>query len=132
MKKKKVISFGLLIAAFVFFCNPNVNILDFLPDCFACLFVVIAISRIGDLCEDLGEAKRAFITLFWINISKFPAMILVAWITGTNMNEQTMWLLAAFCYAVGEAVFTIRAFSLLFEGLAYLATRNDGGEFIYT
>lgn len=132
MKQKKVISFGLLIAAFVFFCNPNINIFDFLPDCIACLFVIVAISRLGDMCEDIGEAKRAFITLFWINISKFPALILVAWITNTNINEQTMWLLVAFCYAVGEAVFAIRAFSLLFEGLAYLGTRNDGGEFIYT
>ena len=132
MKQKKVISFGLLIAAFVFFCNPNINIFDFLPDCIACLFMIVAISRLGDMCADLGEAKSAFITLFWINISKFPALILVAWITNTNINEQTMWLLVAFCYAVGEAVFTVRAFSLFFEGLAYFGTRNEGGEFIYT
>ncbi len=131
MRKNKVISFGLLIAAFVFFCNPNINVFDILPDALACLFVILAISRLGDLCDDLGEAKRAFITLLWINLSKLPAFIVVLWITGSNMNEGTMWLVLAFCYAVVDVVFAIRAFSQLFAGLAYLGTRNDGGEFIY-
>lgn len=131
MRKNKVISFGLLTFAFIFFCNPNINIFDILPDCFACLFVVAAISKLGDLCDDLGEAKRAFITLFWINISKFPALVLVGYIAGSNMNEGTMWLLLAFCYGVADVVFTVRAFNMLFDGLAYLGTRNDGGEFLY-
>ncbi len=131
MRKNKVIGFGLLTVAFIFFCNPNFNVFDILPDCFACLFVAAAISRIGDLCDDLGEAKRAFITLFWINLSKLPALVLVVYIAGSNMNEGTMWLLLAFCYGVADAVFTVRAFNLLFDGLAYLGTRNDGGEFLY-
>lgn len=131
MRKNKVISFGLLTFAFIFFCNPNINIFDIFPDCFACLFVVAAISKLGDLCDDLGEAKRAFITLFWINISKLPSLVLVGYIAGSNMNEGTMWLLLAFCYGVADIVFTVRAFNLLFDGLAYLGTRNDGGEFLY-
>lgn len=131
MRKNKVIGFGFLTIAFVFFCNPNFNVFDILPDCFACIFVAAAISRLGDLCDDLGEAKRAFITLFWINLSKLPSLILVVYIAGSNMNEGTMWLLLAFCYGVADAVFTVRAFNLLFDGLAYLGTRNNGGEFLY-
>lgn len=132
MKKKKVISFGMLIVAFVFFCNPNINIIDFLPDCIACLLIAWGISKVSDLCDYLAEAKHAFYTLFWINLSKGPALLLLLSIVGANQNEATMWLLFAFCYAVAECVFGIRAFSQLFDGLAYLGERNDGGDFIFT
>ncbi|MBE6680497.1 MAG: hypothetical protein E7598_08280 [Ruminococcaceae bacterium] len=131
MRKNKVISFGFLSLAFIFFCNPGFNVFDILPDCFACLFMVAAISKLGDLCDDLGEAKRSFLTLFWINISKLPALVIVVYIAGSNMNEGTMWLVLAFCYAIADAVFTVRAFNQLFDGLAYLGTRNNGGEFLY-
>ena len=129
--KNKMIRFGLLICGLVFFCNPNLNIVDFLPDCIGCLLIVIALTKLGDLCADVGEAKRAFTTLFWITLSKLPALILVMWITGQNASEETMWLVFTFCYAVAETVFAMRAFSLLFDGLAYLGTRHDGGEFLY-
>lgn len=132
MKKNKMLRFGLLGFGLFFFCNPNLNIIDILPDCIGCLLIVIALTKLGDLCDDLGEAKRAFGTLFWITASKIPALILLLWITGVNVGEKTMNLVFAFCYAVLETVFALRAFSLLFEGLAYLGTRQEGGEFLYT
>lgn len=131
MKKKKVINFGLFIVAFILFCNPNIRLIDLLPDCIGCLLIAWGISKLADLCDDLAEAKRAFYTLFWITLSKGPALILLLAIVGSNQNEATMWLLFAFCYAVAEVVFGIRAFSLLFDGLAYLGERNDGGDFIF-
>ena len=130
--KNRMIRFGLLICGFLFFCNPNLNIIDILPDCIGCLLIVIALTKLGDLCADLGEAKRAFLTLFWITLSKLPALLLLLWITSVNVGEQTMNLVFAFSYGVLETVFALRAFSLLFNGLAYLGTRQEGGEFLYT
>lgn len=132
MQKNKIIRFGLLICGFVFFCNPNINVIDILPDCIGCLLIVIALTKLGDLCADIGDAKQAFLTLFWITASKLPALILLVWITSTNVGEETMRLVFAFCYAVAETVFGLRAFSLLFDGFAYLGTRQAGGEFLYT
>ena len=131
MKKNKMLPFGMLSVGLFFFCNPNLNIIDILPDCIGCLLFVIALTRLGDLCADLGEAKRAFLTLLWITVSKLPALVLLLWITGVNVGEQTMNLVFAFVYAVLETVFALRAFSLLFDGLAYLGTRQPGGEFLY-
>lgn len=132
MQKNKIIRFGFLIAGFVFLCNPNLNIIDILPDCIGCLFMIAALTKLGDLCSDIGDAKRAFITLFWITASKIPALILLIWIMGTSVGEETMRLVFAFCYAIAETVFGLRAFSLLFDGLAYFGTRQPGGEFLYT
>ena len=129
--KKGIIRFGLLVAGLIFFANPNVSIFDVLPDCIGCILVIAAIFKISDLSAEMSEARAAFHTLFWINLSKLPALVLLLWVTGVNVGEDVMWLLFAFCYAVAEAIFGIRAFSLLFDGFAYLGTRREGGDFLF-
>lgn len=131
MKKNGIIKFGLLIVGFLFFANPNISIFDILPDCIGCLFIIGAIFKIGDISSDMSDARRAFHVLFWINLSKLPALVILMWVTGVNVGEETMWLLFAFCYAVAEVIFGIRAFSLLFDAFAYLGSRRDGGDFIF-
>ncbi len=131
MKKNKVISFGFLIVAFVFFSNPNINLFDILPDAISCILIAFAIGKLSDVCDRLDGAKSAFYTLFWITLSKGPALIVLRSVVDRNINEATMWLLFSFCYAVLEIVFGIRAWNALFDGLAYLGSRSDGGEFIF-
>ena len=128
---KRILRFGLLMLGFVFLANPNVNIIDVLPDAIGCLCIYAAIFKLGDLYGEMEEARRAFLTLFWISLSKLPAFLLMFWITGTNVNESTIRLVFAFCYAVAETVFGIRAFRLFFDGFGYIGTRRDGGEFLY-
>ena len=128
---KSILRFGLLILGFVFFANPNINIIDALPDAIGCLCIYAAIFKTGDLYSEMEEAKRAFLTLFWVTVSKLPALLLMFWITGTNANESTIRLVFAFSYAVMETVFGIRAFRLLFDGFGYIGTRRAGGEFLY-
>lgn len=131
MKKNGIIRFGLLVIGFIFFANPNVSIFDILPDCIGCAFIIAAIFRLGDVSAEMGDARTAFYTLLWINLSKLPALVLLLWVTGVNVGEDTMWLLFAFCYSVAEAVFGIRAFLLLFNGFSYLGTRREGGDFVF-
>ena len=131
MKEKKVISFGLLATAFIFFCNPNINIFDFLPDSIACLFIILAIRRLSDLYDSFADAKAAFTKLFWIYASRLPALFLVALMTTSSMDQGSMWLTAAFVYAVLEMIFAVSAFKKLFYAFTYLGSREDGGEFLY-
>lgn len=131
MKKKNILRFGLLILGAVFLANPNINIIDILPDAVGCLCIYAAIFKLGDLYGEIDEAKRAFLTLFWVTASKFPAILIMLWVTGTNANESTIRLVFAFSYAVMETVFGIRAFRLLFDGLGYIGSRLDGGECLY-
>ncbi len=131
MKKNGIIRFGLLVIGFIFFANPNVSIFDVLPDCIGCAFIIAAIFKLGDVSAEMGDARSAFHTLLWINLSKLPALVLLLWVTGVNVGEDTMWLLFAFCYSVAETVFGIRAFTLLFDGFAYLGTRCEGGDFVF-
>ena len=130
MKKEKIVKFGLLVLGFIFFANPNISVFDILPDCIGCLFIIAAIFKLSDMSDEMAEARRAFHVLFWIDFSKLPAIILILWTTGTSVGQETMWLLFAFCYAVAEIIFGIRAFRALFDGLAYFGTRKNGGDFI--
>jgi len=130
MKRKNILRFSLLIVGFVFFANPNVNIIDILPDAIGCLFVIAALFKLGDLSAEIGDAIRAFLTLFWITLSKIPAFLLMFWITRTSLDQTSIRLVFAFCYGVAEIVFGIRAFRLLFDGLAYIGERRDG-DFLY-
>lgn len=129
--KNSILRFGLLILGFVFLANPNINIIDILPDAIGCLLIYAAIFKAGDLYSEMEEAKRGFLTLFWISVSKLPAFLLMFWITGVSVDETTIRLVFAFCYAVAETVFGIRAFRLLFDGFGYIGTRRDGGAFLY-
>lgn len=131
MKQKKLLRFAFLIVGFIFLANPNVNIIDLLPDAIGCLFIIAALFRLGDLSAEIGDAIRAFLTLFWITLSKLPATVLMFWITGNGLDQTAIRLVFAFCYATAEIVFGIRAFRRLFDGLAYLGERRDGGDFLY-
>ena len=127
-----VFRFGLFSLGLVFLFNPNINLIDVLPDCIGCLCIMAAISRAADLGGELADAHMQFKRLFWITLSKIPALLLTFSITARSVGEETIVLAITFCYAAAEAVFGIFAFSKLFEGLAYLGTRYDGGEFLHT
>lgn len=131
-QRKKVIRFGMLGAGLFFLFNPNINIIDVLPDAVGYLLILVSIGKLCDLCPELEDARSAFIRMFWISLAKLPALLLMFWITAVNVGEQTIILLFAFCFSVAELVFGVRAFSIFFEGLAYLGTRQDGGAFLYT
>lgn len=126
-----MIRFGFLTAGILFLFNPNVNLVDVLPDCIGYLCLCLAVSRASDLCGELADAHAEFRRLFWITLSKLPAWLLATLITARSVGEKSILLTLTFVYAVAETVFGIRAFSRLFSGLAYLGTRYDGGKFLY-
>ena len=130
-KRRKVIHFGMLSVGLFFLLNPNVNMIDVLPDAIGYLLILGAIGKLCDLCPELADARGAFIQMFWISFAKIPALLLMFGITAANVGEQTTVLLFSFCFSVAEVVFGVRAFYLLFQGLVYLGTRRDGGAFLY-
>ncbi len=126
-----MIRFGLLTVGILFLFNPDVNLIDVLPDCIGYLCICFAIARAADLCGELADAHAEFRRLFWITLSKLPAWLIATLITARSVGEETILLSMTFVYAVAETVFGIRAFTRLFAGLTYLGTRYDGGVFLY-
>ena len=117
--EKKQISWGLFAIAFVFLFNPNIAIIDPLPDFFGYIILGIALAKLAMLNEHIYEAKRAFERMIIVDIGKIVAIM---WVFGIDaVSEQnTSLLLWSFVFGVLEILFAIPAYVKLFEGLSTL------------
>ncbi|NLK38882.1 MAG: hypothetical protein GX303_01360 [Clostridiales bacterium] len=123
----KYLGLGSVITGTFFLFNPNINILDILPDFIGYIFIITGISAVADINMHLSEARQRFLKLIYINLSRIPAFFIMMRIVSSAIDEQTTVLVLTFAYAVVELIYLPGAFSELFEGLTYLGSRYDSG-----
>ena len=127
-KKKNIISSLPFVIAALFLFNPNINIIDLLPDFIGYFLIYNALSKVADLIPHFDEARDRFHKLFWVTLSKLPAMFIMLSITGQNTFERPIVSVFAFSYAIIELIYIYPAFSSLFAGFEYLEERFGTGE----
>ncbi len=110
---------GLLLTAMWFLFNPNISILDPLPDCIGYLLIMYALRHVTTFVPYMREASDGFRKLFYANFIKIPAFFIVL----TLSSERVTVTLFSFSFAIVELLFAIPAFRNLFEGLFYLGER---------
>lgn len=117
--RKKNISFGMIAVAFVFLFNPNIAIIDPLPDLIGYVILSIALSKISMISETLYDAKRAFERLVILDAGK---IISIFWVFGIDAvsERNTSLLLWSFVFGFLEIIFAVPAYLKLFEGLSSL------------
>ena len=124
MKKEKgVISSAAFVFAAIFLFNPNINIIDVLPDFIGYFLIYNALSRISDLVPHFDEARDRFHKLFWITLSKIPAAFIMLSISSQNTAERPIIAVFSLAYAILELIYIFPAFKELFCGFEYLETR---------
>ena len=123
---EKKLKLGYWIAAAVLFCNPLFNLIDILPDFIGCALMLASLARIRDLSEHVASARKRFLILFWVSLSKIPAFVWMFSIFSSHPTERTIMLLFTFVYAVAESILFALSFRDLFEGLVYLGERHGG------
>ena len=131
MENKRIrISFIGFIFASIFIFNPNINIIDLLPDFIGYIIITVSISKIADLNETLDEARIAFQRMIWIDAAKVLALF---WSFGMayDSEQNSSLLLWSFVFGVVELIFAVPAFSKLFSGLMSLADRYPSGVIFY-
>ena len=105
-----------ILAAFLFLFNPNVNIVDVLPDFVGYAILLAALSRLSSLNGEIALSHRGFLYAAIADLAKFVCIFLV--FSSQNPVEQnTLLLLCSFAFAVIELVILIPAYSRLFGGL---------------
>ena len=131
------VSWGLMALAFVFLFNPNISVVDILPDFLGYIILSLALLKVSMLCEGLAEARRAFERLILIDGAKIMVMV---WIFGVNSSNDrtTSLLLWSFIFGALEMIFVLPAFIKLFNGFTELGnfydntaihgSRRSGGE----
>jgi len=123
MDAAKKLKVGMLLSGVIFFFNPCVNLVDILPDFIGCILMLAGLYALRDLCGYFEDARRDFLRLFWVSLSKIPAFVIMFSISQRNVNEKTTILLFTFVYAVIEGVLLIVAFGNLLDGFVYAGER---------
>ena len=112
-------SLAWIAPALFFLFNPNITVIDPLPDCLGYLFLTIGLSKIADLNEELADAKRGFSRMIFIDAGKLLAIL---WIFGMESlgERSSSFLLWTFVFFVLELLCAIPAYKKLFDGLVQL------------
>lgn len=116
---KKIFPVGALIVAAWFLFNPNISILDLLPDCIAYLCILFALRHLTPFVPYMREAADGFRKLFYVSLIKLPALVVML----TMASERVTITLFSLSFAIVELIFLFPAVHNLFEGLFYLGER---------
>ena len=114
------------IISFVFLFNPNVSIIDVLPDFIGYMLLCGALTRIADLNDYLYDAVKIFKRMILIDAGKWLAIFWTFSMTVVDQKNSSI-LLFTFVFSLLELLFLLPAYKKLFEGiiqLGYLIPNN--------
>ena len=119
VKERYVISLPLVVVAVLFLFNPNIALIDPLPDFIGYILLCAAISRSVDIHERLAEAYSVFKKMIFVDGGKFLVMLWVFSMTAPN-ERNTSIMLWSFVFAVFEIILLITAYGKLFDGITQM------------
>ena len=118
-KRSARIPWGAFAIAFVFIFNPNVSVVDVLPDFLGYIILSLSLVKLSFVCDGLADARRAFERMILIDGAKILALL---WVFGIEVSSErsSSMLLWSFVFGVLEIAFLMPAFCKLFDGLSEL------------
>ena len=112
-----------IVWGLIFLMNPNVNIVDVMPDFIGYLLIMRGLYAISAIYPHFRDAFTNFKYLTILSVAKTLALPVLFMISSTEIS----WLLLlAFAFGCLEIYYGIVAFSRLFEGIYYSAERGAG------
>jgi len=125
VKFRPKLCFGYMIASLFFLFNPDINVIDILPDIFGYILMSLGLSRFALMNEHIAEAYSKFKKMILVSAGKLASVIFIFGMTD-SANRPSAFLLFSFSFAVIELIFLIPAYNELFAGLRTLADRHNG------
>ncbi len=129
IKVNKRLGIGYIIAALFFLFNPDINIIDLLPDVFGYMLLCAGLSKLSFVDSSLEEAATKFKKMIFVSFGKFVAFILL--FSLFNERERPYgFLLFTFSFMILDLIFLLPAVKSMFEGFMQL-TRKYKSEVAY-
>lgn len=122
--------YNLLILSAVFLTNPNINIIDIMPDFVAWFILAKLFERAADSAPYFEEARSSFLKLAWINLAKVPAFFLMITIRSKDTLDNNVFALFSLSFCAIELVFLLPAIKNLFTALFHLGERTSANSLI--
>ena len=122
----KYTGLGMMLAAVFFLFNPDISVVDLIPDVFGYILLAISLRHLRDISPHFESAWLKFRTLCLISGLK---LISLFWVFGGLQSAQerpTMMLLLSFCFCIVELLWAIPAWRSLFEGFVLHSQTASG------
>lgn len=125
VKIKKYMGIGSLIISAFFLFNPDIAIIDIIPDVFGYIFILFGLSQLSEVNDKIEEARICFKKAAICNLIKL-ALIVVLFGMVSQREMPTSMLLFTFVMNIFDLIYVIPGYLHLFSGLMYLGERLDG------
>ena len=110
----------LIIIGTFFFFNPNLSVLDVLPDFIGAALIVIGTLHLADIDDRAKDASKALTILALVDAGKMLTLLLL------SDADGTVWpLIFTFCFGIGEGALFAYGMSKLFSAITYQAMRHS-------
>ncbi len=119
-----------VIFALVCLFNPNINLIDFLPDFIGYFILAKVFLLVADAAPYFEEARSSFVKLAYINIAKIGGIMLIGLARSKNTADYDIYALLSLAFAILELIFLLPAVSNIFKSLTYLGQRTSAKSLI--
>ena len=123
LKKHKKI-YAPIIIALIFLFNPNISVVDVLPDFIGFIILARVFIRASDSAPYFEEARIAFKRLAWLNFFKLFGIIAIASVKRQNFSDNDIIPLVTLTFAICEAIISISAVRNIFDALFHIGERT--------
>lgn len=117
--------YSLILFSLVLLINPNINLIDIMPDFVAWFILARLFERAADSAPYFDEAQAAFKKLAWLNLAKIPGFLLIMLVRSKDTLDNNIYTLMSVSFATLEAIFLISAVKNIFNALFHLGERTS-------
>ena len=126
----KATSASAIIFAVVMLFNPNINIIDILPDFIGYFVLAKVFEPASDCAPYFHEARSSFIKLGLVSLLKIPALLIISFARSKNTMDNDIIVLFSLIFAIAEIILVVTAVNNIFTALAYLGQRSEAESII--
>ncbi len=116
--------------ALIFLLNPNVHVIDVLPDFVAYIICAFMLRYAKDRAPYFEEARAGFIKLSIVSFLKIPAYFVITFARSGNVHDYDIRTLFAFAFGFAEVWLSLSLIGNLYSALVYLGERSESGRLI--
>lgn len=122
---KKHLGLGALPLACLFLFNPDIAVVDVLPDVFGYIILYFALEQYSEISSKISDARELFKKAIYVNAIKLLTVFIIFGMVTDNEMPVTL-LLFTFVMGILDLLFVIPGYLKLFGGILYTGERVEG------
>ncbi len=130
MEQKKIKRAPLIVLSLVFLFNPNIQVVDLLPDFVAYFIFARLLEKPALQAPYFDEARSSAIKLAFISLAKIPAFLLAVFIRSKNTLDNDIFPMLSLIFAALEIIFSLGLIKNISSAFFHLGERGTASALI--